>query len=133
LSNQTSGREFPKVFRAHNRADSHLGVRSLFGHTAKFKGCQGFSGLNHRRGSRRGSFSERGKGEVMQVMQEVRGPLPINPCINRKVEAFEKKRIVEGELEEIRALARQATGGPGRHALENLDQHRSRDDNPRKA
>jgi hypothetical protein len=46
-------------------------------------------------------------------MQEVRGPLPINPCINREVETFKKERIVEGELKEIRALARQATGGPG--------------------
>jgi hypothetical protein len=105
LSNQTSGREFPKVFRAHNRADSPLGVRSLFGHSAKFEGCQGFGGLDHRRESSRGSFTERGKGEVMQIMQEVRGPLSINPRINRKVEAFEKKRIVEGKLEEVRALA----------------------------
>jgi hypothetical protein len=103
----------------------------MFGHSAKFVGCQGFGGLYHGRESGRGSFTERGKSEVMEVMQKVRGPLSINPRINREMEAFQKKRIVEGKLEEIRALTRQAAGRPGRHALEDLDQHRSRNNYPR--
>ena len=68
LSNQTSGREFPKVFRAHNRADPPLGIRSLFSHVAKFERCQGFSRLCNGGRARRGSFAERGKGEIVQVM-----------------------------------------------------------------
>ena len=41
LANQASRRELAKVFRADDRADTPLGIGSLFGHAAKLQGCQG--------------------------------------------------------------------------------------------
>jgi hypothetical protein len=132
LSNKAGSRKFPKVFGAHDRANPTFGVSSMFGHSAKFVGCQGFGGLYHGRESGRGPFTEGGESEVVEVMQQVRSPLSINPRINREMETFQKKRVVKSELEEVRALTRQAAGRPGRHALEDLDQHRSRNNYPRK-